>query len=222
MDISTLPRTVTLIEALRTSSLPIMCEVRQPDRSIIWADYGDEPLTGLFLDHLHEVAASRDWHPDTLVWVAPSPVQQPLNLHNASGPSLRSPMQDGPRVSQQQGFLGYHVTLLEPGADPRPATLTADKTGGASVGLTGPEKSEETLRQQREWWDGLGPQKQSLYRLQDISRRRRWNRGEAEALNQELRETVLAALAVSMPVPEIAEATGLSRERVYQIRDGRR
>ena len=131
-------------------------------------------------------------------------------------------MQDGPRVSQQQGFLGYHVTLLEPGADPRPATLTADKTGGASVGLTGPEKSEETLRQQREWWDGLGPQKQSLYRLQDISRRRRWNRGEAEALNQELRETVLAALAVSMPVPEIAEATGLSRERVYQIRDGRR
>lgn len=220
MEISTLPRTTTLIAALSAGSVPILAEVHREDRSTFWADYGDEPLSEVYLVHLREVADSREWDPATVVWVNPSPVRQPVPGLNASQTSLRSPMQDGPLVSQQHGFIGYYVTLLEPGADPLPATLM-DGQGGR-VGQTPREESEETLRQQRAWWEGLGPQKQSLYRLQDVARRRRWNRGEADVLDQELRETVLTALEAGMRVPEIAQATELSRERIYQIRDGRR
>ena len=41
-------------------------------------------------------------------------------------------------------------------------------------------------------------------------------------IDQELQELVRAAFAAGHTGPQIAAAAGLSRERVYQIRDGRR
>lgn len=221
METTTLPRNITLTDALQSGLLPILSEVHHADGgSTRWVDYGDEQLDEVYLAYLHEVAAARDWDAATVLWVDPSPARQPHSGSNTSGERLRAPLQDGPSVREQFGFGGYYLTLLEPGADPRPATLLAGL--GGRVGATPAEASEATVQQQRAWWDGLEPQKQAVYRLQDIARRRRWNRGEAEALDQELRETVLDSLAAGMLAPQIAQATGLSRERVYQIRDGRR
>lgn len=37
-----------------------------------------------------------------------------------------------------------------------------------------------------------------------------------------LRESIRAAIVAGVKVPALVEATGLSRPRIYQIRDGRR
>lgn len=221
METTPLPRTVRLADALQSGSLPILSEIHHADGgSTRWVYYGDEHLDEVYRTYLREVAAARDWDPATVLWVDPSPVRRAHSGSNGSGGRLRAPLQDGPSVCEQVGFSGYYLTLLEPGADPRPATLLAGV--GGRVGATAAEASAATLQQQRDWWDGLEPQKRAVYRLQDIVRRRRENRGEAAALDQELRETVLDALAAGMLAPEIGQATGLSRQRVYQIRDGRR
>jgi hypothetical protein len=44
----------------------------------------------------------------------------------------------------------------------------------------------------------------------------------AEGSDEQFREAVRAALAANVPVKRITALTGLSRARVYQIRDGRR
>lgn len=220
MSNTEIPRRVTLSAALDQGWLPIFAEVWGPDGSSSWRDYGDEPLSATYLECLRSIAESRDWHPDTAVWVNPAPVRQPTGSTNASTPRLRTPLEDGPQVSQQMGFLGYYMSLLEPGADVRPASLIAGR--GGRVGATSVEQQEETLGRQREWWAGLTAEKRSIYRLQDVARRRRFNRGEAQVLDHDLRQGVLEALGAGVPVSTIAQSTDLTPARIYQLRDGRR
>lgn len=47
-------------------------------------------------------------------------------------------------------------------------------------------------------------------------------RGRVSACEKELAAAICAALADGQRVVDVAEAAGISRERVYQIRDGRR
>lgn len=61
--------------------------------------------------------------------------------------------------------------------------------------------------------------------LEEIQSNRLKHRNIARRLayiDQELQELVRAAFAAGHTGPQIAAAAGLSRERVYQIRDGRR
>lgn len=44
----------------------------------------------------------------------------------------------------------------------------------------------------------------------------------ADAARERLAEQVRAAMAADVSVPQLMLATGLSRGRIYQIRDGRR
>ncbi|MEU3283288.1 hypothetical protein [Streptomyces antibioticus] len=52
--------------------------------------------------------------------------------------------------------------------------------------------------------------------------RRTQQRQETETVEGAFRLRVQTALRAGMPVTKISSITGLSRERVYQIRDGRR
>jgi DNA-binding phage protein len=45
---------------------------------------------------------------------------------------------------------------------------------------------------------------------------------EADARDAEWREAIRAALAADVGATEVARLAGISRERVYQIKDGRR
>lgn len=45
---------------------------------------------------------------------------------------------------------------------------------------------------------------------------------EAEERDAEMREEIRAAMAAKTPLKELMEVTGLSRQRLYQIRDNTR
>lgn len=61
--------------------------------------------------------------------------------------------------------------------------------------------------------------------LDKIARNRRYSRELSERLGRlddELADLVRAAFAAGHTGPEIGSAAGMSKERTYQIRDGRR
>lgn len=47
-------------------------------------------------------------------------------------------------------------------------------------------------------------------------------RAKAQQAEGEWQETIRVALSQGVPAADIAEAAGISRQRVYQIRDGKR
>ena len=61
--------------------------------------------------------------------------------------------------------------------------------------------------------------------LEDIRQRRAWvanARKDAERAEADMADLIRLAVKAQVSVTEIARAAGLSRERIYQIRDGRR
>lgn len=61
-----------------------------------------------------------------------------------------------------------------------------------------------------------------LDELTDASSAREKAISVMEEADAEWRSTIRRAIEMRVPVTQIAAATGISRERVYQIRDGRR
>lgn len=74
--------------------------------------------------------------------------------------------------------------------------------------------SAEDLKSERE-----GASRSELAR---VALRRKAREGEANLEEASFREAIQKALNAGIGVAEIRQETGLSRERVYQIRDGRR
>jgi hypothetical protein len=66
------------------------------------------------------------------------------------------------------------------------------------------------------------PHRTTLIELLHVATRREEAAAEYEAADAVWRDRIVAALRRGVPVAEIASTLGISRARVYQIRDGRR
>lgn len=62
----------------------------------------------------------------------------------------------------------------------------------------------------------------ALTRLASATQRRENAQRAADDADQEWREMIRTAVAAGARVTEVAMTAGISRERVYQIKDGRR
>ena len=207
------PVRVTLSDALTSGEVPILDPYGGGSTS--WRVGGTEALTDAFQGKLREIAQAREWHPDTLVWVSSSPITAP-GTSTATGDGY-PPHMPGQPVSARPGFLGYFVSLLEPGStEVRPASMSTWGDHGR-VGMTPSEF-------QADWQANHQLTTEQKARL-DVAEKRRnleYGRKAAQLAEAELRDSIRSAIDAGVPVAEIAGLASLSRERVYQIRDGRR
>ena len=61
-----------------------------------------------------------------------------------------------------------------------------------------------------------------LDNVRDLATRRAVAQAEFEAADTALREAIRRALSAGATAPPLAAVTGLSKQRIYQIRDNRR